>query len=421
MKHTNLKKTLLIPVAAFTVAATLLLTSCSSANDSELKNSLAALSEKTDSAIAAINEKTTALEALIKGIKAEETAQPVSYAEECVELIQYIDANISDRDLLYGEDFKFCQTWITWELMKAGYNESDIVKQNVPISLYLTSEYYEQATAVESKTTDGKTYVRVDWRNYEEDENGEYVYATFESPNLILTCPGKTDKQIIIGAHYDGDGTGDNGSGIALALETAKKLYGVETEYTIKFIFYTGEEYGLFGSNYYAKNMTEEEIASTLYVINLDSLICGDYCYLYGGVQDDETKTVSATGAFDNAMKVAEELGISFKSNPWTYENPAPGYDSPDYASPSTGDWSDHVGFKKAGIEYLYFEATNWDIPGPYAEYDGYGETYLIGMLMNTENDYWDYIVKYFPERPMEHMEKFSALMWALVTQDDYE
>lgn len=152
-------------------------------------------------------------------------------------------------------------------------------------------------------------------------------------------------------------------------------------------------------------------------MINLDSLVCGDYCYLYGGVQNDATKTVTDTEAFDNAMEVAKSLGLEFKNNPWTYDKPAPGYDVPAHASPSTGDWSDHLGFKNKGIKYVYFEATNWEITGPYEEYDGYGETYLIGMLMNTENDYLEFIEKYFPGRIQHHITQFSALLNALVTQ----
>jgi hypothetical protein len=196
-------------------------------------------------------------------------------------------------------------------------------------------------------------------------------------------------------------------------------LLKVETEYTIKFVFFDAEEYGLYGSTAYANDMTEEEINNTLYMINMDSLVCGDYCYLYGGEHDKATQTVTKTEAYYNAMSVAKGLGLEFKSNPWTYDNPAPGYDTPAYAAPSTGDWSDHVGFKKVGVQYLYFEATNWEIPGPYAEYDGYGETYLIGMLMNTKNDYLEYIEKYFPGRILSHLTQFSTLLNALVLQDN--
>ena len=272
--------------------------------------------------------------------------------------------------------------------------------------------------AVSECTTDGKYYKREN-RNYAEVEKSEatHVLATVKSDNIIVKKEGKSDKQIIVGAHYDGDGTGDNGSGISLALTMAEKLADADVPNTVVFVFFTAEEYGCFGSTAYANAMTDDEVANTLYMINMDSLICGDYCYLYGGVQDDENQTVTMTAAYENAMAVAESLGLEFKSNPWTYANPAPGYDTPDYASPSTGDWSDHVGFKNRGIMYVYFEATNWEIPGPYDEYDGYGETYLVGMLMNTENDYLEYIETYFPGRPQKHLYNFFTLLNALLIQ----
>ena len=113
--------------------------------------------------------------------------------------------------------------------------------------------------------------------------------------------------------HYDGTGTGDNGSGVALGLTTAEKFFDVETQFTIKFVFFTAEEYGLYGSTAYAESMTDEEKANTLYMINIDSIVCGDYCYIYGGVQDNANKTVTKTEAYDNASAVAKSLGLEFK------------------------------------------------------------------------------------------------------------
>lgn len=345
------------------------------------------------------------------------------YANECYEKVKYIDSVLSDRDCLKGENFKLAQKWISWQLMSAGYSEeNDIVYVPFTFTKYYNKnlDLDKELSAVKSYETDGKLYER-SGRTYVESENGTFVKVTITSENIVVTKKGKTDKQIIVGAHYDGDGTGDNGSGVALALTTAQKIFDVDTMYTIVFIFFSAEEYGCFGSTAYANAMSDEDVAKTLYMINMDSLICGDYTCLYGGVQDDKNEVVNDTEAYDNAVKIANELGIKFETNPWTYENPAPGYDTPDYASPSTGDWSDHKGFKNKGIKYLYFEATNWYIPGPYEEYDGYGETYLVGMLMNTENDYLEYIEKYFPGRPLEHLKKFSALLNALVTQENID
>ncbi|MDE6441454.1 MAG: Zn-dependent exopeptidase M28, partial [Clostridia bacterium] len=343
--------------------------------------------------------------------KPEET----DYVQICYDKIKYMDKTVKDRDCIAGEQFTYAQKWITFTLMNAGYT---VETQPVSFQRRITIDTLDNAVS----KCEVDTYYKREGRNYVEVESKDeatHALTTITSNNIIVKKQGKSDKQIIVGAHYDGDGTGDNGSGVSLALTMAEKLANVETPNTIVFVFFTAEEYGCHGSTTYANAMTDEEVAKTLYMINMDSLICGDYTYLYGGVQDDETQTVSKTGAFDNAMAVAKELGLEFKKNPWTYAQPAPGYEAPDYASPSTGDWSDHVGFKERGIMYVYFEATNWEIPGPYEEYDGYGETYLVGMLMNTANDYLDYIEKYFPGRPVQHLQKFYTLLNALLLQTD--
>lgn len=345
-----------------------------------------------------------------------------NYAYESYGYIKYIDANLSERDCYSGENFKEAQNWIKSELKKAGYNDSQIEFQNVEHTLYFdkTKNPNELYTQVDNLSVDEtKTYKRKGWYSYVEDPEGTLYKGSCTTPNIIITKEGKSEKQIIIGMHYDGDGTGDNGSGIALGLATAKNFYNIKTPYTLKFVFFTAEEIGMIGSSYYANSLSQTEIDNTLYMINMDSLVCGDYCYLYGGVQDNDTKTVTKTEAYDNAMNVAKSLGLEFKSNPWTYDNLAPeNYDPeyPDYASPSTGDWSDHSPLAEIGITYLYFEATNWEIP----DYTGYGETYLIGMLMNTPNDYLEYIETYFPGRILSHLNKFSSLLNALLLQPSY-
>ncbi len=362
------------------------------------------------------------------------TASPVapgmSFGEEAYEMVKYIDQNLSDRDCIAGENFFAFQEWLIGNLKEAGYKDEAIVKEEFQLGLGRRGMYFKEAeldSVVAKYTLDGKKYAKSGW-SYAEDENGEYVkFASLASDNIVVTKPGTGDKQIIIGMHYDGTGTGDNGSGIALGLITAMKLCNVQTDYTLKFIFFSAEEYGLYGSTANAMAMTEEEIASTEYMINMDSLVCGDYCYLYGGVQNDELKTVTQTEAYDNAMAVAADLGLVFLSNPWSYKNPTPVLSNldekgnmkedamPDYAAPSTGDWSDHVGYKTVGIPYVYFEATNWML---YPDYDGYQETATFGPLMNTENDYLEKIEELFPGRIQKHLNQFSSLLTTLLLQD---
>ncbi|MCH5164399.1 MAG: M28 family peptidase [Clostridiales bacterium] len=334
--------------------------------------------EKSGDDANALKDQITQLTSQINNLQGGKKLAYDSYTK-----VQYIDKNLHDRDCIKGENFQDTQEWIKETALAAGYAESAIQMQEFTF------------------TRRGTTYT---------------------SQNIVITKEGISDKQIIVGAHYDGDGTGDNGSGIALAITTAEKFVNIETPYTIKFVFFTAEEYGCYGSTAYANAMTDEEVANTLYMINLDSLVCGDFCYIYGGVQDKDKKIVTQTEAYDNAMSIANSLGLDIHSNPWTWDNvePDPSNDTgmPKYASPSTGDWSDHKGFKNRGIKYLYMEATNWEIPGPYNEYDGYGETVLVGMLMNTKNDYLEYIEKYFPGRIQEHLSQFATLLNALLQSE---
>ncbi len=352
-----------------------------------------------------------------------------NYGEEIYESVLWLEANAKERDCIAGADFVTAKKYILAELKAAGYTEGeggDIEIQDVTFERTMTKEAYAEAKSARvcTITTDGKYYKNTGsgWRpNLVESTQDDYTHvkATIVSPNIIVTKKGEVDDTIIVGAHYDGNGASDNGSGVALALVTAKHLFEADNHYTIKTVFFTAEEIGLIGATYYAENMTEEEVADTLYYLNLDSIMAGDYTYLYGGVQDNATKTVKQTEAYDNAMAIAEELGLEFKSNPWTWDNLSPddeGQEFPSYASPSTGDWSDHADFAAKGITYLYFEATNWEIP----DYTGYGETEVGGMFMNTPKDYIENIESFFPGRALSHLTKFSTLMNALVMQDDY-
>ena len=74
--------------------------------------------------------------------------------------------------------------------------------------------------------------------------------------NLILTKIGTIypNTYVIVCGHYDtvsGTGTNDNGSGTSIILEIARLLQNVPTEYSIKFINFSGEEDGLRGSQHY--------------------------------------------------------------------------------------------------------------------------------------------------------------------------
>lgn len=86
------------------------------------------------------------------------------------------------------------------------------------------------------------------------------IGSSTNSKNLIITKTGTVypDKYVIICGHYDtinGPGVSDNGSGTAILLEAARILKDIPTEYSIKFIHFSGEEQGLYGSSHYVNNV----------------------------------------------------------------------------------------------------------------------------------------------------------------------
>lgn len=87
-----------------------------------------------------------------------------------------------------------------------------------------------------------------------------FLYQGNATKNLILTKTGTKypDTFVIVCGHYDtigGPGVNDNGSGTSIILEMARILKEVPTEYSIKFINFTGEEQGLLGSQNYVSTV----------------------------------------------------------------------------------------------------------------------------------------------------------------------
>jgi hypothetical protein len=106
-----------------------------------------------------------------------------------------------------------------------------------------------------------------------------FTNGAYTCKNLILTKVGTLypNTYVIICGHYDsitGTGTNDNGSGIATILEVARLLQNVPTEYSIKFINFSGEEDGLVGSQHYVNtivNGTNPKMSIRL-VFNIDEV-----------------------------------------------------------------------------------------------------------------------------------------------------
>jgi hypothetical protein len=125
-----------------------------------------------------------------------------------------------------------------------------------------------------------------------------YTGSTAICKNLIVTKTGTLypNTFVIICAHYDtvtGKGTNDNGSGTNILLETARLLQSIPTEYSIKFIHFSGEEDGLRGSQHYVSsvvNSTSPKLNIKL-VFNIDQV---------GGVAGQVNNTITCERDISN-------------------------------------------------------------------------------------------------------------------------
>ncbi len=97
-----------------------------------------------------------------------------------------------------------------------------------------------------------------------------------ETFNVLADTSGRTDRTVVVGAHLDsvreGPGINDNGSGSAAILETALQIaeLGIEPKNRIRFAFWSGEEDGLIGSEYYVSQLTKRDIKDTAVNLNFD-------------------------------------------------------------------------------------------------------------------------------------------------------
>jgi hypothetical protein len=106
-----------------------------------------------------------------------------------------------------------------------------------------------------------------------------FTNGTATCKNLVVTKVGTLYQNtfIILCGHYDtitGRGTNDNGSGVVTIFEVARLLKDIPTEYSIKFINFSGEEDGLIGSQNFVStvvNATNPKMDIRL-VFNIDEV-----------------------------------------------------------------------------------------------------------------------------------------------------
>jgi len=130
------------------------------------------------------------------------------------------------------------------------------------------------------------------FQSFTEDGGPDGKPATLR--NVVGVLPGTNPKlaatSVVLGAHYDhlgrgwpdqraGDkgqiynGADDNASGVSVLLEVARVLAGgAKPARSIVFVAFSGEEWGLKGSQHYVKHMQTYPVAKAFAMVNMDTV-----------------------------------------------------------------------------------------------------------------------------------------------------
>lgn len=207
-----------------------------------------------------------------------------------------------------------------------------------------------------------------------------FTYSSTTVKNVIITKTGTVypDEYVIICGHYDSYygstastrsvGANDNASGVAAIMEVARILKDVPTEYSIKFIHFTGEEQGLLGSKNFVTNVvnTTTPKMKIKLVFNLDQI---------GGRSDRTNNSVVCEEDRINDTNTPPKYGVNTTNNTASIAVTANLQTYVGYYSSLTGFidniyGSDYMPFEKNGeiVTGLYERPTSNGsvVPNPY-------------------------------------------------------
>ncbi|KAJ5852094.1 uncharacterized protein N7529_011479 [Penicillium soppii] len=122
--------------------------------------------------------------------------------------------------------------------------------------------------------------------------------------NVIAETKGGDHKNVVsLGGHTDsveaGPGINDDGSGIISNLVVAKALTKFSVKNAVRFCFWTGEEFGLLGSEYYTSHLSADELAKIKLYLNFDMIASPNYALM---IYDGDGNAFNQTGPAGSAQ-----------------------------------------------------------------------------------------------------------------------
>ena len=320
--------------------------------------------------------------------------------------VEFMQDNFPNRVPFTYEELATAE-WIVDELLEMGFSEDMIEMTEFNASEIIIDSLND----IELEFTD---LVEMMTSNFE--SVGYYNISTRresdDSQNIILTIPGESDEVIIVGAHYDSPGQAsisDNAGGVAVLLESARRMQEVDNYYTIQYVFFGAEEAFLVGVLHYTLSLTEEEIDNIALMINVDVIFDGpELIYAAGYINPPEDDLSRGMGTvmmllIEERLEVQEnnitthidELAAELNSN----------YDL-EKQDLSTGVFvtSDHLAFLELGLPVLVFYATH-----PLEDY--YPDEIFIGDVFHSAYDDLHFMNETFPGRIERALHTYSIFL----------
>ncbi|KAF4555908.1 Peptidase family M28-like protein 3 [Elsinoe fawcettii] len=135
------------------------------------------------------------------------------------------------------------------------------------------------------------------------DLNVNAIIENRTTQNVIAqTKGGDQDNVLVIGGHSDsvaaGPGINDDGSGTVGILETAIQLAKYRVNNAVRIIWWSAEEFGLLGSEYYVRNLPQEEREKVRLYLNFDMIASPNYFY---GIYDGDGSSFNLSGPAGSA------------------------------------------------------------------------------------------------------------------------
>lgn len=216
-------------------------------------------------------------------------------------------------------------------------------------------------------------------------ENAQDISLSFKSNyiekyktrNVVAVIPGKSDSIIAFSAHYDhlGElgntyfpGANDNASGVSMLLDLCKTFSKEKPCYTIVFMFFTGEEIGLVGSQYFVSHPLVE-LKKIKFLLNMDLVGSGEdgITIVNGSVFKTEFELLKELNNKKNYVPVVKVRGAA--------------------------DNSDHAPFYHSGVKCFFIYAQGKT--GPYHNPADTPENLSLGKYEELTNLMIDFVNTY--------------------------